>query len=278
MKQHLGFAKRILLLVTPLVSSSVLAPSSSQAATLASSVGQLQFPTFSQSPVDVGTGVSTNTLTTARNGLAIATSQATASFIATPPEASNFSISEAFGQGRDYLAQAESQATVLGDFVVDAGKQFSFDFAAQLNLKTSIDNPPQENARASGDISFVLLDRDTNSVLDFFTLVGNLNTEGGGDFLATQKSNDINLSILSKDSNFGGQQEFATASVKGSVQRSFDRQTNLALVEVKRNRAEVRAPEPSTRLALLLGAGLVSVALKSRRKTSLNLKSQSSRA
>jgi len=269
MKQHLGFAKRLLLLVTPLFAGSVLADSPSQAATFASSVGELEFQDFSQSPVSTytETDTDTNTVAIAKNSIVQAQAGATAFFITTPPEAFDLSVSEALGKGREYLGQAESEAILLSDFVVDAGQQFSFDFAAQLNLKTSIDHPLAENARASGDISFILLDTDNQRVLDFFSLVGDLNTEGDGDFLAIQKSDYITtLSTLSQDSYFGGQQEFATASVEGSLQGAFENKTNLALVEVQNNRARVVAPEPSNTLALLLCSGVIGIALKVRCK------------
>ena len=265
MKQHLEFAKRLLLLATPLFAGSILADSPSQAATLALSDGNVTFSNFSQSPVNISTGTDSNTVATAKNGMVQAQAGATASFITAPPEAFDLSISEALGKSREYLGQAESKATLVGDFVVDAGKTFAFDFAAQLNLKTSIDNPPAENAQASGDISFILVDTDNQRVLDLFSLVGNLNTEGGGDFLAIHKSDDITLSTQSQDSHFGGQQEFATASVDGFLQLAFANRTDLALVEVTTNRARVVAPEPSNSLALLLCSGIVGILFKGKR-------------
>ncbi len=171
--------------------------------------GSVDFSNFSQSPVDISTETDTNTIAIAKNGNVQAQAGAAGSFIATPPEAFDLSVSQALGKNRDYLGQAESKATLLGDFVVDAGKTFAFNFAAKLNLKTSIAHPPAENAQASGDVSFELVNTDNQRVLDSFSLAGNLNTEGGGDFLSIQKSADITLGSLLQSSNFGGKQEFA---------------------------------------------------------------------
>lgn len=267
MKQYLGHVRRGVLIVTPLLASSVLATSPSRAATFASSDGALQFTNFSQSPLNIGTGTNANTVAISKNGMVQAEANAEAFFIATPPQASNISLTQALGEGRDYLGQAESEARVIGDFVVEAGKPFSFNFTTALNLNTSIDNPSFENARAAGDISFALLNRTNQSVLDFFSLVGNLSTPGDNDFVAVQKSDNIALSTPSINSEFGGFQEFATASVQGSVQRSFTEQTDLTLIEVKRNQSRVQAPEPSATLALLLSCGAIAIAAIKRKAT-----------
>ncbi|WP_414586312.1 hypothetical protein [Scytonema sp. PCC 10023] len=270
MKQYQAFTKRFLLLLTPWIASSVLAASPSQAATLALSEGVVEFTRFSQSPSTVDTNVDTNTVI--NNDLVNALANAEATFILAPPTAFNSSFNIALGKGTNYLGQAESEATVIGNFDVDAGTPFSFDFTAGLNVATSIDNPPpigvREDATASGDISFVLLDTANDSVLDFFSLVGNVTSEDDSDFIGFQKSENVTLSNPIKTSDFKGNEESATAFVQGSLQRSFAKKTNLTLIEVKRNNAIVtaRTPEPSSILALLSCCGVIGVVLKSRRK------------
>ncbi|MEI2578194.1 hypothetical protein [Scytonema sp. PRP1] len=267
MKQYQAFTKSFLLLLTPCIASSMLAASPSQAATLARSEGVLEFTRFSQNPSTTGTATNTNTVTIANNGMVNAFANAEATFIVAPPTASNSSLSLAFGEGRDYLGLAESEVTVIGNFDVDANTPFSFDFKSNLNLETSIDNPQAENARAAGDISLALLDTTTNSTIDFFSLAGNLTTPGDDDFIAYQKSDNISLGNPVTTSNFGGNQESATASIQGSLQRYFANNTNLTLIEVKRNQARVTSvPEPSTCLALLFSCGVIAVASKGRRK------------
>lgn len=263
MKQYQGFTKRLLLVITGAIASCVLASSPSQAATFALSKGEVNFTNFSQSPSNVGTDTDTNTLTIAKDGIVRAFADANATFVAAP-SASNSSLSLAFGEGRDYLGLAESEARVLGNFVVDAGKSFSFDFNANLNLQTKIDNPPAENARATGDISWALI--ANNSIIDFFSLMGNLTTLGDSDFIVAEESDNVTLSNSLPNFNFGGNKEFATASVQGSLQRFFADKTTLTLVEVKKNRTTVKVPEPSTSLALIFSCGVIGVALKGRRK------------
>ncbi|MBR8837222.1 MAG: PEP-CTERM sorting domain-containing protein [Stigonema ocellatum SAG 48.90 = DSM 106950] len=268
MKQYFRFVKCFLLLATPAIASSVLAMSPSQAATLALADANLEVINFSQSPSDTSVETITNTVTVAKNGIVGAMAVAEPTFIVAPPTASNSSLSQAFGQGTDYLGLAESEAKFLGFFDVNANTSFSFNFNANLNLQTSIDNPPGENARAAGNISLALLNTANNDMLDFFSLTGNVATPGDSNFIAFQNSDHVTLTNppVTK-SDFGGNQESATASVHGSLQRSFANETTLALVELKRTQARVVAPEPSTTLALLICGGVVGVALlKQRRK------------
>ncbi|KAB8331206.1 hypothetical protein SD80_027185 [Scytonema tolypothrichoides VB-61278] len=267
MKQRLRFVRRVLF-VTPFIASSALGTAPSQAATLAYSQGDFNFTNFSQTPLGIGTDTNANTVTIGNGGIVVALAQGAATFVTspTPPEASNFSLSQALGESRDYLGEAESQAALIGNFVVNAQTPFSFDFTTNLTLETSIDNPPAENARAAGDIFFALIDTTNNTVLDFFDLTGNLETLGDNDFIAFQKSDNVTLNNPVTTSNFGGNQESATAFIQGSVQRSFANETNVALVEVKRNRARVIAPEPSTSLALLSFCSIIGLVGKAKRK------------
>ncbi|NJR75721.1 MAG: hypothetical protein HC773_23130, partial [Scytonema sp. CRU_2_7] len=266
MKQRLGFVQHCVLFATPLIASSALGIAPSQAATFAYSEGEFNFTNINQTPLTIGTQTDTNTIGIGNGGTVDTLAQAEATFVASPAEAFNLSLSEAFGENKDYLGLAESEATVIGEFVVDAGTSFSFDFTADFNLYTSIDNPPVENAKAAGDISFALIDTTNNSVLDFFSLTGNLNTQGDDDFLTYEKSDNVTLSDPVTTSNFGGNEESATASIQGSVQRSFDDITSLALVEVKSNQVRVTAPEPSGSLALLSCCSVIGVVTRARRK------------
>ncbi len=286
MKRYLGFAKRFLLLVTPVVATSALATSPSQAATLAFSRGELYFNNFSENFSTIQRLNQGDTFGLANGGLVNLQNQAITDFVPSPPEALTFGSSLAEGESKDYFGLAETQGKILGNFNVDAGELFSFDFTARLNLATSIDEPPAENARASADISFLLFDTsdvpETNlsdfftsvlsgvnnipkNPLDSFSLVGNLNSLGEDDLLAYQKSQYITLSNEFSQPIFGGTEEFALADISGSLQRSFDKRTNLTLVAVRKGQVRVTAPEPSTYLGTLLFFVLV-VAMKVKRK------------
>ena len=266
MKKYSELLKKFLLLTAPVIASSVLFSTPSKAATFAYSEGNLDFTNFSQSPSNVATDVVTETLAVDIDGEGMvgAIAEAEAFFLIEPAEASNSSLSAAFGQNQDYLGVAKSEASVIGNFKVEANTNFAFDFFSNLELATSIENPPQESAEVSGSISFALIDRQNNDVLDFFNLVGNITTQGDNDFVAFQKSDNVILSETFSAPGFGGLQEFLAVSIQGSLQRYFADETNLTLVEVKRNRARVTAPEPSSTLALLLCSGFIGMVLKRR--------------
>jgi hypothetical protein len=246
-----------LLLLGPLTLS--LSTSPSIAATLGTSEATVQINNFSQNPFNVLTLTDTFTDTFATNGQVNADANAEASFITAPPaSANNVSYSSVNGNGSEYFGSAESTAAVIGyDFVVNKGETFSFNFAAGLNLATSIDNSQFETANASGIITLRVYDttnRDNWINLDSFTLSGNLTTSGNKDYLDYQTSQNISLnpSVTTIDTNFGGDRESANAAIQGIFSRTFDSVTNLTLVEVKNNQASVSVPEPSSFLGLLL--------------------------
>jgi hypothetical protein len=261
-RYHQQLTKQICLVVTPVLAGTMLATSPSRAATFAASEGQFEFTGFSQSPSQVLTNAESNTFTIGEDDIVIADTQGYAFFTKLPAQAFNTSSSIAFGKNKAYLAEAESEASVVGLFDITAGTPFYFDFAGNLELSTSIDNPSFENAKASGDISFALFDSFNNNVLEFFSLSGNLTTKGDEDFIAYDASDNVTLKNFAPVSNFGERQEFATASVEGSVKRTFATKTNLALVEVKSNKVTVKTPEPSTSFIYFFGCTIVGILLK----------------
>jgi hypothetical protein len=260
-KHYLKLTKQFLLLITPLLASSVFAISPSRAATFASSEGQFEFSGFSQTPSRVSTSANSNTLTIGQNGSAIADAKSYAFFAKLPAQSFDFSSSIAFGENEGYLGDAKTETSVVGIFDIKANSNFSFDFTGNFNLSTSIDNPSFENAIASGDISFALLDSANKDILEFFSLSGNLITKGDEDFITYEKSDNVTLNNLTPVSNFGEREESVTASVQGSVKRTFASPTNLALIEVRSNKVTVKTPEPSTGIVLLLSCGVVGMLL-----------------
>jgi hypothetical protein len=265
MREYLNKAKR-LLLTAPALAGSALAGSPTQAATFAAAQADAVFFNFSEAPVLIGADAETETFAMAQNGLATAIAEAQAQFVVEPPAAFNATFSEALGEGRDYLATARSEASVIGVF--DVEDNFSFDFVATLALQTSIDNPSAESARAAGDISFALLDFNNGTLLEFFSLVGDINTPGHGDFIASQISENVTIEVLDRIANFGGNEEFAISSVVGSLQRNFPEPIALALIEVKTTQTRVQAPEPSGILALVFSGGMIGVLCRAKKKSS----------
>ncbi|MGJ5675825.1 MAG: PEP-CTERM sorting domain-containing protein [Nostochopsis sp.] len=288
---YLGFAKQFVLIVTPILASSVLASSPSQAATLAFAQEELNFTNFSQSfgTIDRQNQANTNASTFTDDATVLTINQEVQTdFTFTPPEAyTQVGLSLASGEGTSYFGTADTFGGIVGNFDINAGESFSFDFTASLNLGTSIDDPPQENAKAIGDISFLLFDTSdieptniSNFVadvlsgnqtinkdpLDYFSLAGNINTAGDDDFLTYENSQNISLSNELDTSDFDGNEETASANISGSYQRSFENKTNLTLVAVRKSQVKVAVPEPSTYLGSILFFGLGAIALKAKRK------------
>ena len=253
---QLNFAQCFLLLLTPIAPLVVSTPS--LAATLGTSEATVNLNNFSHNPLDVLTLTDTFTDTFATDGQVNADANAVANFITNPPSANNSSLSTVNGNGSAYSGSAESIAAVIGyDFSVNQGETFSFNFDADLNLRTSIDNPQFEAATATGKITLELYDTTNQNnwlYLDSFTLSGNLTSLGDNDYLNYDTSNSIRLNPSGMiDTSFGSKQESANASVQGNFSRTFDSLTTLTLVEVKNNQASVSVPEPSSFLGLLLG-------------------------
>lgn len=277
MSRHLRLIKRILLLATPVMASSMVGVSPSQAATFGSSQATFNLENFNRNPLGIRTITDTVTNAISTDGQVNANANANANFEVDPNPAltfaSNSSTSNAQGQDRSYVGEGQSFAAVIGyDFLVQPGETLSFDFNGLLDLKTSIDNPTAENATANGLLKFELYDSESNSLLDSFTIVGNLATPGNDDALELKQSSSITLDPgqTSYNTSFGSTQEIAQADVKGKYSRTFDKSTSLTLVETKMNQVRVQVPEPSTVLSLLFGCGIVAMTRKRKRETAIS--------
>lgn len=292
MKRYLGFAKQFLLVFTPVVATSALASVPSQAASLAFSEENLNFTNFSKnfSLIDRQNQANIDASPFSDDAVVIAQNIGVqTNFIPNPPEAStSVDLSFVRGLGSSYLGTADTLGKIVSNFDVDAGDSFSFDFTASLNLGTLIeDGLPTENANASGDISFLLFDTSdvpqanlsdfvasllsgndniNRKPLEYFLLTGNVNTFGNNDFLKYTKSQNITFNQELKESDFGSNEETATASIGGSLKRSFDNKTNLTLVATRQSKVKVAVPEPSTYLGSLLFSVLIAISIKAKRK------------
>ncbi|KAB8320456.1 hypothetical protein SD81_002335 [Tolypothrix campylonemoides VB511288] len=284
MNLYLRFAKRFSLLLTPLVATSVLFTSPSQAATFAFSEGELLLEKFSgvlsgefgvdNSAENVAlTNGSDDSVNLNNNPINQTSLQ----------EVFTFGQSTANGKGRNYFGLAGTDATIVGNFDIEANQTFAFDFSSFLNQETKIDTPIAENAQASSDVAFYLFDTSDipvdglsnliNNLLDnpssinrnpfaFFSLAGNLSTLGEDSI--NQNGQGITLSNDFSNITSNGNEEFATASFAGSFQRYFNNPANVTLIATRRSQARVTAPEPSTSLALLLFLALLVIANKGR--------------
>ncbi|MBN3924859.1 PEP-CTERM sorting domain-containing protein [Nostoc sp. NMS4] len=272
MKYYIKFAMRFLVLATPAIASSILATLPSQAATFASSESRFNINNFSSNPLSVDSLTNTVTETIGTRGKVTAKANAEAQFNPdTKNSASNWSFSQAEGQGYGYTGTANSFAAIIGyNFAVD--KEFSFDFSGLFKLKTSIDDGLTERANASGELSYQLFDSDSGALLDSFNIYGNLSTLGNNDAFVVKPSSSITLDLNqnSIDKSFGGKKEYASTSFKGKYSRTFDKSTHLTLVEFKKNQVNVyTVPEPSTILGSLLSCSVLgAVSIRKRKRAS----------
>ncbi len=263
MKQYLKFVKHFLALATPAIASSILATLPSQAATVAYSESRFNINNFSSSPLNVSTLTVTVTEAISTGGQVSADAKAEAKFnVDANNSASNSSLSQAEGQGYGYTGSANSLAEIIG-YNFQVNKEFSFDFSGLFKLKTSIDDAFTERANAYGELSYQLYDSDSNNLLDSFKIYGNLSTLDDNDAFVLEPSNSITLDLsqTSINTSFGGTQEYASTMFKGKYSRTFEKSTNLTLVEFKKNQANVHAvPEPSTILGSLFGCTMLGAA------------------
>ncbi|MEG4317866.1 MULTISPECIES: PEP-CTERM sorting domain-containing protein [unclassified Microcoleus] len=262
------------LLATPLVTGLTVGIAPSSAVTIAGSAAEVSIDNFSHKPTDTRTSTNAYTLTIAENGVVISDAKADAFFISNCHELLAGNLSETTVQGTgnnygsNYYGLAESQATVIGDFYIDAKQTFSFNFQTFLHLLTSVDNHKAERANATGSISFWLINTVTNILLDSFQLASSLDSSEGlyYDFSATNSFDPTAINFNFQAEGSVAQSVFYTSGV---YSRKFDSATNLTLVEVKNNIAEAEAvPEPSTVLGTAIFLGLFVRARKLKNKLS----------
>lgn len=236
----------------------------SEAATFATSNSFFSFDNFSQIPDSVSSSTDSDTTSiSSGDGSVIAEAEAFALFERDPAFSINTAVSEAFGEGSNYLGIAESNASILGQFEVAANTNFAFDFSGFLDLFTSVDNPRSEKAQATAGIAFALLDQAAN-VLSSFELFGTLSTPDGDDELFVESTPDLAWDIGNADFFSGPDklEERAFVEVFGSYSEQFTTPKQLTLVEFKLSETFVseepaaQTPEPGTLLALVSLGGV----------------------
>lgn len=286
MKKPWRWAQKWLLVVPTAIVGSLLTNSlPSNAATFAFSQADFQVNNVSSSINDIELINQGNVSGQTNGGIFGGQNNASNQYTTSPLEINSSAFSLAFGDNRDYAGTVQAQAQILGNFEVDAGQLFSFDFSASLGLETDIDDPLAEKANALGEILFYLFDTTNVSQneifdsfanvlannsnlkynpLDTFRLHGSLNTLGLPDFIDYQRSENIFFSNENKQFDFDGTEESASALVRGSLRRSFANKSNVTLLAMRRTQSAVQVPESSLliALALLLLAMIVEVVPK----------------
>lgn len=265
MKKYLGLSQSFVVLTASCIAGCVLSVSPSRAATFSSSETSLVFTDFTQSASSAFTNTTVNPITTSEEGKVEAISDATAFIETDSPLAINSSFSLANGESKNYIGLASSQSELRGIFNIEEYTLFSFNFIANLTLSAAIDRYPDENAQASGKLSFALFDVNRNKKLDFFNASSSLSTTDDKDFVNYNKQGDITLNDPISISDFGGWEESSQISVAGFYESYFETQTTLALVAFTNNQIKVSAPEPQNGIALLFLSSTILLGIKSKR-------------
>lgn len=287
-KLHSKFGKKLILQVTPVVATSMLATSPALAATFAGSFGELTFTNFNQenTAFEAINDANASAETNSDDSIAEFDNFSRTNAEPTPLDISNVAESLVFGEGLSYDAFAETMPRFFANFDVSRNNTLSFDFTSILDLEAAVDKPGIENANAAGDIAFYLLDTTGTSpenrfdflnstqlnsdrisqdnILEYFTLAANIDALGKIDSFNNTKSQNINLtsnfsiSNVEEINDLGRSRAFSTSLFEGSVERYFERDANVTLLAFKNTKSNVKVPDKSSFWSVLF-AGLIAL-------------------
>ncbi len=291
-KLYSKFGKKLILQVSPIVATSMLASSPALAATFAGSFGELTFRNFNQenAAFEAINDANASAETNSDDSIADFRNSSETNAEPNPLEISNIADSLAFGEGSSYHAFAETMPRFFANFDVKSNDTLSFDFTTILDLEASVDKPGVETANAAGDIAFYLLDTTGTSaenrfdflnstqlepnqigqsnILEYFTLAANIDALGRTDFINNTQSKNIDISSDFSFSNVeeigdsGRSQAISTSLFEGSVERFFEQDRNVTLLAFKNTKSNVKVPEPKTSLWSVLFTGLMTLGIK----------------
>lgn len=241
-----------------------------QAASFAESTGGFRFDNFTSAPLAADSDTRTFTSTAGKG--ADAEANADALFKLFPrAEAFNLVSNSAFGSRKGDRAYAESEASVIGEFFVAAGESLKFDFSGFLDLFTATDTA-KDSASAAFETQYSVFrqsaDAKTLEEVDYFSLLGQVNTPNGQDGYDLAKSDAIALNYLDVADNTGPDApvESLLVETSGRYSRLFAEDSALTLVELKlaSSLASQDVPDASSPLLGLLGIGGVILWQRSR--------------
>ncbi|MGB3637506.1 MAG: hypothetical protein WBA39_08010 [Rivularia sp. (in: cyanobacteria)] len=295
-KEHSTFGKKLILQVTPLVATSMLASSPALAATFAGSFGELTFTNFNRenTAFEAINDANASAETNSDDSVADFNNFSRTNAEPTPLDISNVADSLVYGEGSSYDAFAETMPRFFANFDVSRNDTLSFDFTTILDLEASVDKPGVETANAASDIAFYLLDTtgistenrfnflnstqlepsqiSQNNILEYFTLAANIDAVGRIDFFNNTKSPNINLTSdfsnysVEEINDLGRSRAISTSLIEGSVERFFEEDRNITLLAFKNTKSNVKVPEPGTSFWSVLFAGLIALGVRLRNK------------
>lgn len=274
MPKKLRFSRFVLSLVTTSFLTEIATITSilpSQAASIAFSQISTELTNFSHAPDTTQTFSNTTTLAIAlTNSSSSSIAQAEANFFVEPTLTTSEILSSATGEGSDYFSSAQSEAQIIGNFAIDAGETFSFNFITAVNSLTSSDNlSSNESASASGELSFLLTDTIAPSlVYNSFLLSFSLDIPISNNSLSLQTSNSFLLASSTLSSNSEPTRNVTSALLQGSLNHQFKNFTNITLTQDKNTQGSVAVPEPEALLGSLFFIGLIGIKYKTKKKPS----------
>jgi hypothetical protein len=261
---------------------SILSAQPAQAIALSQSIGEFFFSNFSRRPVSTDSSVFTSTLTTGQTtgSDTEAIADADAAFETLPkPQAFNNVFSSAITDATG-SALAESEAGIIGSFLIGAGETFSFNFSGFVDLLTFTEQPSDFATAALETRYSIFSEGDAPSSepleLDFFSLFAEVSTPDGVDNVEVLNSQAVTLDQLDilNDTGAAKTAESISVEVSGRYERFFDQPTTLTLAELKLGTAFSQSPdaadvpESSSPWVWLLGIG-AAIAFSQRRSPAL---------
>ncbi|MGD1911138.1 MAG: hypothetical protein ACFB2X_09855 [Rivularia sp. (in: cyanobacteria)] len=292
MKSYSVLGKKLILRVTPFMTTWIMASSPASAATFAASFGELAFTNFNRenTAFEAINDANTSAITNSDDSIADFQNSSTTNAEASGEEIFNVAESIVLGEGSSYEALAETMPRFFANFDVSRNDTLSFDFTTIIDLEASIDKPGVETASAAGDIAFYLLDTtgtspenrfdllnstqldpnqiSQNKILEYFTLAASIDALGRTDIINHTKSENIDISSdfshysVEVINNLGKSRAISTSMNEGSVERFFEDDRNITLLAFKNTKSNVKVPESGNSLWSILFAGLMSLVIK----------------
>ncbi|MEM9927023.1 MAG: hypothetical protein AAF915_25320 [Cyanobacteria bacterium P01_D01_bin.50] len=292
MKSYSVLGNKLILRVTPFMTTWIMASSPTSAATFAASFSELTFTNFNREYIAFEAINDSDSSADTNADDSIADFQNSSTTNAEPSQEEIFNVAESLvsGEGSSYNARAETMPRFFANFDVSRNDTLSFDFTTIIDLEASVDKPGVETASAAGDIAFYLLDTtgtspenrfdllnstqldsnliSQNKILEYFTLAANIDALGRIDLINNTKSPNIDISSdfnhysVEVINNLGRSRAISTSLFDGSVERFFEEDRNITLLAFKNTKSNVKVPESGNSLWSVLFAGLMTLIIK----------------
>ncbi|VEP16981.1 conserved hypothetical protein [Hyella patelloides LEGE 07179] len=243
----------VLLTTTSIIGGIFAGEITAQAATFSNSETSLSIDEFSILPQDPDGDSFRDAIAFTGNddSVANANGDGTLAFVIEENDASldlDFT-SDASGDGSNYFGLGQSDSFASSIFFVDSNETLSFDFAVSLALENSVNSDLDGSVNTFSGVSFALFDDLNDTFLGELRAIGNLDTNlaDGIDNDTIFATSNLNPAIDSFDDEqiFGGNQEFASLDVTGSIQQTFTEPTQVRLQANTFNVSCTQAPQTS---------------------------------